>query len=137
MTHKPFDLEKAMRNGGKCMTVNILWEAEILRQGLAVAVVGFDLMAVLLTNIRDKFQVLELYDKRGRCIGSDRGRDLINTPEKRTGWIGHCTPRIKNIFRHTTDIFETLAQLETWIDNNRHNISVDEWIIQEISWEGE
>ncbi len=87
MTHKPFDLEKAMRNGGRCMT----------RDGHMATILKTDLHSDLPIAgfVTEEWgsEIVKQWATDGLCCGRENKYDLVNIPEKRTGWVVlYCRP---------------------------------------------
>lgn len=124
MTHKPFDLEKAMRNGGKCRTA-LGQDVRLLCTDAPgkFPVIGYRLVNG--TAITEKW-TLKGDQQFGGC------NDLINIPEKRTGWIAHEGPGLHSkSIRWSSNIFATKEGLLEDLDA----YDPKKIIIQEISWE--
>ena len=82
MTHKPFDLEKAMRNGGRCETVSGHPVRILCTDGLEpYPIVGY--YAAEGVSYPSDWEASGKF-RSGVCGGS---LDLVNIPEKRTGWV--------------------------------------------------
>jgi hypothetical protein len=112
MTHKPFDLEKAMRNGGKCMISGS--QVKIIKAipEESCAVIGYYPEAGMIHPLKVRFE------------------DLINIPEKRTGWIAHMHSTDR--FRCSSPVYQCKKEMEQWLEN----YAVDgKWVVSEISWE--
>lgn len=133
MTHKPFDLEAAMRNGGKCMT----------RDGKPVRIICIDRHnaeesicgLIMWQNQSEKLRFEEPLCWRRDGTNSDRDFHLflINIPQKRIGWIAHRAPDKWDPFtRYPTPIFLERTSVENYIKRFE---SGPPWAIQEISWE--
>lgn len=125
MTHKPFDLEKAMRNGGRCMT----------RGGNQMKIIYTELPCnyPIAAYCDETPEQVHTYRLDGRIMEKETGDDdLINIPQKRTGWIAHRIPSYKNskMMRVTTPIYQTKEELLLSLDGLEN-----EYEIQEISWD--
>jgi hypothetical protein len=120
MTHKPFDLEKAMRNGGRCQT----------REGAPMVVIFTKLPCAypLAVYCEDDPAIVRSYAECGReQIGRDRTNDLVNIPEKRTGWVV-LIPQPKNIWLPIGPVYETKEEAQKDISYTVYRIvQLSEW----------
>lgn len=104
MTHK-FDLEKAMRNGGKCMT----------RDGKPVRIICTDMhhkifSIIALVDVGD-LEVPEKYQINGKFYSEISSEfDLVNIPEKKTGWVNILWSRDSQVSYVGPTIYETEEQ---------------------------
>lgn len=122
---KPFDLEKAMRNGGKCQT----------QKG--------DVWIIFYTDLPGEYKIAAYRQKDpsnvrsfktdGSFLGIKDSYDLINIPEKKKGWIGHRSVGscVGGGLRLTTNIYETRERLLEAM--SLYNVT--DWTIQEIEYE--
>lgn len=123
MTHKPFDLEKAMRNGGKCLYVGRNAPNRCPAR-------------VICTNKKNR------YGKETLVALIDAGHyeyeyespldiaDLINIPEKKTGWIAHWPMHATNS-RASTNIYDTKEEAQIASEG----YSALNAVIQQIEWD--
>lgn len=136
MTHKPFDLEKAMRNGGRCKTRGN-FDVRLL---CADAPGKYPVIGYTSTVNANGTVKPYTWTKEGRIFLDEVSADLdlVNIPEKRTGWLAHSHrfygPDLANYIRHTSNVYASRVEVEDWL--RRVNPSeTDRWTIQEISWE--
>lgn len=124
---RTFDLEKAMRNGGKCVT----------RDGLSARIICTDALGncngdgrplVVLVKTRSDYEEVRLHATNGRDLPSLVSEyDLLNLPEKKKGWIAHKA-QFGSESRLSTGVFYEKKDLLDWIGDEKG------WITQEIEW---
>lgn len=125
---KTFDLEKAMRNGGKCVT----------REGRPARIIFSECKGrnpVIALIDHGSFERPVQYDASGTALISiHEGNEdnLFNIPEKKKGWIAHRQGRRKDCSpRDSTDVYPTKKDLLNYLSK----LDDSNWVIQELEWE--